>query len=122
MAFISAGLSAQGQYSSKGSSSKGCYLATYVLHAGMQVTPYVLKFVRLFSHSHYGWNPARNRRSVENEQADAERDGQTRLARPNSQARTGAGKYLFFLVHLTTSRIGNLTRLTHILLYVMATV
>ena len=30
---------------------------------------------------------------VENEQADAGRDGRTRLARPNSQARTGTGKY-----------------------------
>ena len=30
--------------------------------------------------------------SMENEQADAGRDGQTRLARPNSQARTGTGK------------------------------
>ena len=29
--------------------------------------------------------------SVENEQNDAERDGRTRLARPNSQARTGQG-------------------------------
>ena len=27
---------------------------------------------------------------MENEQADARRDGRTRLARPNSQARTGA--------------------------------
>ena len=31
------------------------------------------------------------------EQADAGRDGRTRLARPNSQARTGTGKYLFYL-------------------------
>ena len=36
--------------------------------------------------------------SMENEQVDAGRDGRIRLARPNSQA-------------LTTSRIGNLTRL-----------
>ena len=35
------------------------------------------------------------------EQADARRDGRTRLARPNSQVRTGTGKY----------SIGNLTRL-----------
>ena len=33
--------------------------------------------------------------SVENEQADAGRGGQTRLARPNSQARTGTGKKTF---------------------------
>ena len=45
------------------------------------------------------------------EQADAGRDCRTRLARPNSQARTGTGKYSFFPVQLTTSRIGNLTRL-----------
>ena len=31
--------------------------------------------------------------SVENEQADAGRDGRARLARPNSQARTETGKY-----------------------------
>ena len=43
-------------------------------------------------------------------QADTGRDGRTRLTRPNSQARAGAGKYSFFPVHLTTSRIGNLTR------------
>ena len=38
-------------------------------------------------------------------------DCRTRLARPNSQARTG-----YFPVYLTTSRIGNLTRLIDILL------
>ena len=31
------------------------------------------------------------------EQADVERDGSTRLARPNSQARTGTGEYKFSL-------------------------
>ena len=31
------------------------------------------------------------------EQADAGRDGWTRLARPNSQARTGTGEYSFSL-------------------------
>ena len=31
------------------------------------------------------------------EQADAGRDGRTRLSRPNSQARTGTGKYSFLL-------------------------
>ena len=35
--------------------------------------------------------------SMENEQADAGREGRTRLARPNSQARTGTGKYSFSL-------------------------
>ena len=33
----------------------------------------------------------------QNEQADAGRDGQTRLSTPNSQARTGTGIYSFFL-------------------------
>ena len=45
------------------------------------------------------------------EQADAGRKCQTRPARPNSQARTGTGKKIVFSVRLTTSRIGNLTRL-----------
>ena len=51
------------------------------------------------------------------EQADAGRDCRNRLARPNSQARTRTGKYqvLIFPVQLTTSRIGNLTRLIHTL-------
>ena len=46
------------------------------------------------------------------EQADAGRDCRTRLARPNSQARTNGDREIFiFPVQLTTSRIGNLTRL-----------
>ena len=49
------------------------------------------------------------------EQTDAGRDCRTRLARPNSQARTRTGKYSFFPVQLTTCRIGNLTRLIHTL-------
>ena len=50
------------------------------------------------------------------EQADAGRDCRTRLARPNSQTRTGTGKYSFSLFSwLTTSRIGNITRLIHII-------
>ena len=43
--------------------------------------------------------------------ADAGRDCRTRLARPNSQAQTGTGEIFIFPVQLTTSRIGNLTRL-----------
>ena len=50
------------------------------------------------------------------EHADAGRDGC--LARPNSQARAGTREY-FFPVQLTASRIGNLTRSIHTLLYVM---
>ena len=51
--------------------------------------------------------------SVENKQTDAGRDGQTCLARLNSQARTGTGKYFIFILYfqLTMSRFGNLTRL-----------
>ena len=45
------------------------------------------------------------------EQADAGRDCRTRLARSNSQVRTGTGKYSFSLLELTTSMIDNLTRL-----------
>ena len=50
-------------------------------------------------------------------QGDAGRDyHRTRFARPNPQARTGTGEYSFSLsVQLTTSRIGNLTRLIHTL-------
>ena len=46
------------------------------------------------------------------EQADAGRDCRTRLARPNSQAGAdGDREKVIFPVQLTTSRIGNLTRL-----------
>ena len=44
------------------------------------------------------------------EQADAGQDCRNRLARPNSQARTGTGKSIF-PVQLTTSRVANFTRL-----------
>ena len=48
-------------------------------------------------------------------QTDAGRDCRTRLARrPNSQARTRAGRY-YFPVQLTTSRTGSLSRLVHTL-------
>ena len=43
---------------------------------------------------------------MENEQADTRRDSQTCLAKPSSQARTGARK--IFPVQLTMDRIGNL--------------
>ena len=65
-----------------------------------------------------GRNPVNKHQSQPeygDEQADAGRDCRTRLARPNSQARTRTGKYLFFPDHVTTSRIGNLTLLTHTL-------
>ena len=57
--------------------------------------------------------------SIENEQAATRRDSQTCLAKPSSQARTGARKN--FPVQLTMDRIGNLTRSICILLYVMTT-
>ena len=56
--------------------------------------------------------------SMENEQADAGRYCRIRLARPNSQARTRDRGILIFPAQLTTSRVGNLTRLIHTLLYV----
>ena len=49
------------------------------------------------------------------EQADAGRDCRTRLARPNSQARTGTGEKNIYPVQVTTSRIGNLNRSMHFL-------
>ena len=62
----------------------------------------------------------RFRLGMENERADAEQDGRSRLARPNSQARTGTGKKHIFSVQLTTSRIGNHTHLINSLLKVNA--
>ena len=44
--------------------------------------------------------------SVENERADAGRDGRTSFARPNFQARTGTTKKNSFPVQVITSRIG----------------
>ena len=44
-------------------------------------------------------------------QADAGRDCRTHLAGPNSQAGTGTGEKILLPVQLTTSRIGNFTRL-----------
>ena len=56
------------------------------------------------------------------EQDDAGRDCRTRLARPNSQARTRTGEKSFFPVQLTTSRIGNLTRMIHTTLAISGTI
>ena len=54
---------------------------------------------------------ARFSRSLENERADAgQKDGRTRLARPNFQGANGdREKTNIFPVYLTASRIGNLT-------------
>ena len=57
---------------------------------------------------------------MENEQADAGRDGRTRLARSNSQARTVTGKLIFSCSADHASRNGNLTRLVHALLLCMS--
>ena len=66
--------------------------------------------------------------SMENKRGDVGRNGRTHLARPNYQARTETGKFFFpvqladheyFLFQLTTSRIGNLTRLIHTMLCLM---
>ena len=48
--------------------------------------------------------PIRFSLGVENERADAGRDGLTRLARPNSHEDRGK---IFFPAQLTRSRIGN---------------
>ena len=49
-------------------------------------------------------------------QADAGRDGRSRLARPNNFSGANADRETFiFPVQLTTCRIGNLTRLIHTL-------
>ena len=65
------------------------------------------------------WVRTRFSVSIENEQADKRRYSQTCLAKPNSQARTGARK--FSPVQLTINRVGNLTQLICTLLYVMTT-
>ena len=57
--------------------------------------------------------------SVENGQAYAGREGQTRRETKLSGMNGDSEKY-FFSVKLTTSRIDNLTRLIHTLVYVMA--
>ena len=62
------------------------------------------------------WVSTRFSLSMENEQADAGRDGQTRLARPSSQAQTGTGNYQFSLFSWIRTGLGNLTRLIHSLL------
>ena len=49
------------------------------------------------------------------EQADVGRDCRTRFARPNSRALMGTRKYSIFPAQLTTSSIGDLVRLIHIL-------
>ena len=61
------------------------------------------------------------RDGTENERADKGWVSRTYLARPNSQVLTGTGEISIFPVQLTTSRIGNLTRLVHTLLKVLAT-
>ena len=50
------------------------------------------------------------------EQADARRDCRTRLARPEFSGANADREMFIFPVQLTTSRIGNLTRLIHTLL------
>ena len=54
-----------------------------------------------------------------NEQADAGRDCRTRLARPNSQARTRTGKYSFSLFSWPRAGLATLPGWSILLLYVM---
>ena len=56
--------------------------------------------------------------SVEDERADAGRDSRTRFARLNFQAQTQT-ENITFSVQLSTSRIGNHTRLIHTQLNVL---
>ena len=51
--------------------------------------------------------------SLENEQADAGRDGRTRLPTPNLRREHEDREIFMFPVQLDTSRIGNLTGLFH---------
>ena len=56
---------------------------------------------------------------MENEQADAGRDGQTCVARPNSQARTGTGGNSFALLNSPRAEDWQACRLMPNLLYSM---
>ena len=66
-----------------------------------------------------GRNPVSRHRIQPNygddEQTDAGRDCKIRLARPNSSGANGDREISIFPVQLTTSRIGDLIRLIHIL-------
>ena len=53
------------------------------------------------------------------EQADAGRDCRTRIAKPNSQARTGTKKYSFFLFSRPGEELATLPGCSVLLLYVM---
>ena len=57
---------------------------------------------------------------LENERADARRDGRTCLARPISQRGRGQGEFIF-PVQLTKREMGNQTRLVSTLLQVVST-
>ena len=53
---------------------------------------------------------------MENEQADAGRDGRNRLARPNHQARTGTGEKHFFLFSVPRAGLATIYPVDHTLL------
>ena len=59
--------------------------------------------------------------NVENEEDGAGRDGRTCLTRTKVSGANRDREILIFSVQLSTSRVGNLTRLVHTLLYVMST-
>ena len=54
---------------------------------------------------------------IQNEKADAGRDGRTRLQRPNSQTQTGTGNVYFPCS--ADHETGNFTRLIHTLLQIL---
>ena len=64
------------------------------------------------------WVSTRFSLSMENEQADAGRDGGTPSGETKFSGAYGDGGIFIIPVQLTTSRIGSLTRLIHTLLYV----
>ena len=60
----------------------------------------LLYHILVYAAAELGWNPVSEHQiqpEYGDEQADAGRDCRTRLARPNSQARTRPGKYSFSL-------------------------
>ena len=57
---------------------------------------------------------------MENEQADAGRDGLNPSRETTLSGASGDREILIFPVQLTTSRIGNLTRLIHVCVYVFS--
>ena len=70
------------------------------INSGLTRWPMAVRNILMDAAAELGRNPVSKHQiqpEYGDEQADAGRACRTRLARPNSQARTRAGKYLFFL-------------------------